>query len=260
MTCPTLEAWLEAMDSGGHRPEGAHDDCATCVANQASARELLNVLKDSVPISALADEAFVRRVVAQTQRPRRQRFAFAATALAAAAAVLLIVRHAATPAIEDAPVARGTGSSAADCEVALVTPSGLQFLRDGDHVPEAASLAFRVANRASEPRWLGVFAISAHGQVGWYHPAYEDPAEDPQTLPLPVRDQSQMLAQSVALPLQRGAVRIVCWQATTQSNIRAADALIEAAVAGHEQPHMLNRIDSLGGEQSGVLLWFGSGD
>lgn len=260
MTCPSLEAWLEAIDSGAPAPVGGHVDCDLCRGSEASARELISALRRGAPRSALSDEQFVQRVVAHRPRHGRSRgLVLVVAPLAAAAALLLALRPRAAPDESSAPIARGhEASPSATCEVALVKPEGLQFLHDGDHVPAAAKLAFRVRNPAQQARWLGVFGVSARGRVGWYHPAYETPRDDPQTLRMPAANEALLLQESVALALGEGPVRIVCWQANHPSRVREADGLVEAELSRGQGPSVWTRIESLGGDQASIILWFDS--
>lgn len=259
MSCPSFEAWLEAIDSGTGSPPAAHLDCGACRTTEASARELLQTLRDGIPRSSLSDERFMSRVIARGRTDGRRRVPWFAAPLAAAAA-LLLARYIGSEQ-DDASelVARGdTAPAVATCEVALVTPQGLQFLHDGDRVPEAAKLAFRVRNPARKTRWLGVFGVGVQRRVGWYHPAYETAEEEPRTLPMPVGDEAWLLDESVALKLGPGPVRIVCWQADHPSSVRTVDTRIEAALSDRADLRAWTRVEDLGGEQVSILLWFDS--
>lgn len=259
MSCPSLEFWLEAIDTRGAAPDGSHVECEACRSNEGAARALLAALRDGVPRSPLSDDEFVRRVVTRGVRVRRSWPAMIALPLAAAAAAAFLLRPQAAPDEPGELVARGSATSpTASCEVALVTPGGLQFLRDGDRVPDGSKLAFRVRNPEQRARWLGVFGVTARGRVGWYHPAYETAQDDPRTLPMPVTQQPMLLDESVALKLGEGPVRVVCWQADHPSKVREADVLVEAASSPGQDLAAWSRIEALGGDQTSILLWLDS--
>ena len=243
MRCPTYETWLEALDGGLAAPDGAHADCPECRRNRESAERMLGLMREAVAHSTLSDEAFVRRVMGEPRKAYWIALALA-PAVAAAAALLLWVSP------SDAPVARG----GAICEVREVTGKGLRPAT-GQRLPPRAPLAFAVKNPGAREQWLGIFAVTGDGRVAWYYPAYESAGDDPELLRL--RPGSQILKDQVSLPLGPGEVRVFCWLSERPWQVRAADEVIERAVAGAEKPTAVERIPALGGRQESHRLWFG---
>jgi hypothetical protein len=246
MSCPTLEAWLEALDGESAAPADAHEECAGCRRSRAEAEQLLRLMREAATLGPAADEKFVRRVVSG----KRRMAAWVALALAAPAttAVLLYARA------PDSPVARGGVGRAAICDVLKVTAEGLRPA--ASRLLRSQALAFAVRNAAPHDRWLGVFAITAAGRVAWYQPAYESSSEDPALLPVPAGAR-RTLPEEVALPLGDGEVRVFCWLSDRPWRVREADAVIERAVAAAARPAALERVPELGGEQESVTVWFG---
>ena len=277
MKCPNLEDWLAALDDEeAGAPQGAHPDCATCADTEREARALLRGLHCAVKRSPRSDEAFVAAVLEARaanataaaaplvpallpRRPASRKIRWLAWGAAplAAAAILIVAMRLQPQLPEDSPVARGTPGSGPWCEVAAVGDGGLQFLGDGDHLPARAALAFRVRHDGPDDAWLGVVAITETGQVAWYHPAFESTEDDPRTIRLTPSAKARMLPDRVSLPLGGGKVKLLCWKAEHAWSVRQADALVESAVAAaRANPTAIDRVPELGGDQTGVRLWF----
>ncbi|MEQ9501407.1 MAG: hypothetical protein RIT81_31345 [Deltaproteobacteria bacterium] len=143
---------------------------------------------------ALSEEVqFLARVHEATDRPfvaipgaRRYGIAAVAFAVACAAGVFLVPR---TPVFDDASefTARSAGSGDEG------KWQGLQVFRREGAGPEQDvrrlapddELVFAYSNGGPRPRrYLMVFGVDASGAVRWYHPAWVDPAADPEAVPI----------------------------------------------------------------------------
>jgi hypothetical protein len=113
--------------------------------------------------------------------PRRRSLVYIAVpALAAAAAIaLLIILWPGVQPAEDGLVSRGgpAESSPARLEVYRVRP-GESPERVQEEINATDELAFAYENRAGKKR-LMVFGVDEGGNIYWYHPAWQDPAQKP---------------------------------------------------------------------------------
>lgn len=164
--CPSdlaLEKHLADPAGAGLQPH--LDACARCRARVAEMERQGEAFRQFVfPATVAAVEA------AAADRPAWdwRRWLAPLPALAAAAAVLLAVGPGSPP--EDYLGTKGGGSMG--LAVFLQGPAGARPARDGEVVPAAASVRFRV--RPSRPCRLWVVSVDAAGQVSRIFPAEGD--------------------------------------------------------------------------------------
>ena len=161
--CPSdlaLEQLLLSPDPSAHRAHA--EGCPSCQARLAEMRKQgEDFMRYVFPATVGAVEEAARG------GPRRRWTAWlaAAPALAAAVAVFLLLRPAAPP--DDYVGVKGAGGLG--LSVFLRNGSGAQLAVDGQKVPAAAALRFKV--RPAAPCRLWIVSIDATGQVSRLFPA-----------------------------------------------------------------------------------------
>jgi hypothetical protein len=165
--CPSdlaLEQLLLSPDASAHR---AHvDGCAAC---QARLTEMRKQGEDFMRYVFPATVEAVEEAAAGGRARRRwTAWLAAAPALAAAVAVFLLVRPSGPP--EDYVGTKGAGGLG--LSVFLKTGSGAELAVDGQKVPAAAALRFKV--RPSGPCRLWIVSIDATGHVSRLFPTEGD--------------------------------------------------------------------------------------
>jgi hypothetical protein len=164
-------------------------------------------------------------------KPRRRSLVFiAAPALAAAAviALLVILWPGAHPA-ENGLVSRGgpAESIPARLEVYRVRP-GDPPERVRDEINATDELAFAYENRAGKKR-LMVFGVDESGNIYWYHPAWQDPAEKPVAVTIEGGVGIRELPEAIGHSIRGETLRIYAVFTDEPLPVESIEALIKRA-------------------------------
>jgi hypothetical protein len=96
------------------------------------------------------------------------------------------------------------------------------LLRPGD------ALAVRCTNRGPTGMFLAVFVVDAEGSTHWVYPAYDDPSEDPHSVPI-AKGLSDRLLDEVVEPAApaAGPLRAYAVWSSTPLGVHAIEAHLD---------------------------------
>jgi len=200
------------------------------------AGELLRTLR-SPPVLDVAASARLDQRVAELTRATPRRIGWPVLLSAAVAAGLVaVVALPRRPTTESEFKARGPAhglptapkARAADLLVYRIGPGGRSEPL-GDSMRRDDELAFAYRNEGGAQRLL-VFGRDEHGHFYWYHPAWTDPAQNPEAIELAREPGPHELPAAIAQPLDGRRLEL-CWLFTPRS-LRVRQ--VEAALAKRE--------------------------
>jgi hypothetical protein len=196
--------------------------------------QLMRNLRAPPRFDAAASARLQRAVgkLAADPAPRRSRWLTFAIPAAAALAVVAVVRPLVRTDDHSGIRARGPAHAA----VALVgRPPELLIFRvgPGGHseplggtVHRSDELAFGYRSEGTAERRLLVFARDSSGQIYWYHPAWTDPADNPEAVAILPEAGVHELPAAVVQPLPEGTVEICSLFTARPWRVREAEAAI----------------------------------
>jgi hypothetical protein len=158
-----------------------------------------------------------------TWPPRRGlRWTLGTVSVVGAMALLLVVTTRTQPGA--GMVSRGKGIDHAESlDVAVFRVKGeRESMRVSDAVSPADELAFAYRNELGKS-FLMIFAIDGAGHVAWYHPAWTDPADNPQAVPITKQVGFKELSEAVRHPLQGPALTVQALFLDKPLDVRAVE-------------------------------------
>jgi hypothetical protein len=180
----------------------------------AHAGRLLRTLRRPPRLDDAASARLLRGVEAAARAaPRRPRWPLMLSAAVAAGVVALVAFPRRPPDSSFHPRGRGQAALAP-----AVTGAQLLMYRLGaggrpeplgDRIRRDDELAFAYRNDG-QARRLMVFARDEHGHLYWYHPAWTDPAQNPEAIPLAADPGPHELPAAISQPLDGRRLEI-CW-------------------------------------------------
>ena len=219
---------IEQHFSGRIQPEAAHEmneHCASCVpCREYYERHLL--LSELDP-TVLGEQARIGRALGLHETPHH--FRTSGVLLAVAAAALLVLWPNYRPHTQPAEfAARGSlKQEAPKLEVYRVDASGKSNLA-ADVIQSTDELAFAYTNPGGYP-YLMIFGVDEHGHICWYHPAWTDPAGDPQAIAVGASPSIRELTEAISQPLDGHELRIVALFSRNALHVRAVEQAVESA-------------------------------
>ena len=227
MTCPAMEelfAYLEDEVSITRASEiETHlRACSDCDQRYSEIKSITNKI-ESEP-GEFANPAFVGKVVAwvkqgqqPAKRPWASRWLVPAVVSLAAAGLLLVVLPLNVDVEQDSNdrfVARGSEASAADRWVSFQALRSQRDSRVYANVEQVIIpsdlLVFSVANAKESPyRYLMILGLQSDGRVFWYHPAFEDSRNNPQSIAIETSDEPIHLREEIGHELRPGRLRLL---------------------------------------------------
>ena len=94
----------------------------------------------------------------------------------------MVATNTARSALTEGYAARGSGAQSPEVLRAFRIRPGAEPEPALGELGARDELAFGYLNPASHP-WLLVYGVDEHGHVYWFHPSWDDPAENPSALP-----------------------------------------------------------------------------
>ena len=208
--------------------------------------QLMRKLRAAPRFDATASARLQRAVgkLAADPAPRRSRWLTFAIPAAAALAVVAVVSPMVRTGDHSGIQARGpTHASVAragrapELLVFRVSPGGHSEPL-GETVRCNDELAFGYRSEGTAERRLLVFARDSGGQIYWYHPAWTDPADNPEAVTILGEAGVHELPAAVVQPLPAGVVEICSVFTARRWRVREA----EAAIARGDLPSDCRRV------------------
>ena len=202
-----------------HLPE-----CADCRGYYD--RHLLLAAHD--PSGLAAQERLGRALGFGRSRPH-VRFVLAPALVACAALAIFVAPRLHTSAESPSFVPRGSNDSAAGSELRIY-----RFRADrapevaGDSIRSDDELAFAYRNATGKPRLL-IFGMDEHRHIYWYHPAWIEPAANPEAVPVAVDRDMHELSEAIAHRLDGKTLTIVAIFTDRAMTVREIEAAAVAA-------------------------------
>jgi len=217
--------------------------CPTCRA----AYEAYQIAERLDPAALPARERLARSLgLGPDTRGRARLSTWTGTALAmVGAAALLFAWGRPFMAGRSDPVARGGRvEGAAALEVAAFR------IRGGDSTPIAHSvsaddeLAFAYRNEVAKA-FLMIFAVDGDGRVLWYHPAWTNPADNPQAVPITTQVGFKELPEAIRQPLRGPRLVLYSLFMDRPLDVRTVEGRIAAGgfVANTSAGEVLNKVE-----------------
>jgi hypothetical protein len=200
-------------------PERLVDKQGSEGAVEARSRDLLRALQEPPRFEAAAHRRLERKVaqIASTQ-PGPRRWVAMAASVAAAAAILVAVhfdrRHDEGVRARGVPPIQGAPMSSPELLTFRIGPSGRSEPL-GDVIRRGDELAFAYRTDGSVRRVL-VFARDERGHIFWFHPAWTDPAANPEAIQLAATPGVHELPAAISQPFQ-GEQLEICGLFTTKT-------------------------------------------
>ena len=272
MTCPAMEelfAYLEDEISVMRASEiEAHlSACRDCGQRWRELRSITNKI-ESEP-GEFGNPAFVERVVARVKqgeppakRSWASRWLIAATASLAAAGLLF----AALPLdgdvesrVNDGFGARGSKTLAADrwisFQVLRPQRDSHVYARVEQAILTESQLVFSVGNAQESPyRYLMILGLQSDGRVFWYHPAYEDPQDNPQSIAIETSDEPIHLREEIGHDLKPGFLRLFALFSKEPLNVWGIEKMITDRLSATQGLEDLGRLPIPGTGQQSLRL------
>ena len=218
--------------------------CATCRA----AYEAYQIAERLDPAAIPARERLARSLgLGPHRRGFTRASTWTATALAmVGAAILLLAAAGPLTGGGSKPVARGGRvDGAAALEVAAFgIHGGSQSTRIADTVSADDELAFAYRNEVAKA-FLMIFAIDGDGRVLWYHPAWTNPADNPQAVPITTQVGFKELPEAIRQPLRGPRLMLYSLFMDQPLDVRTVEARIAAGdfVANPAAGEVLNKVE-----------------
>jgi len=218
--------------------------CPTC----RTAYEAYQIAERLDPAAPPARERLARSLgLGANTRGRPRASTWAGTALAmAGAAILLFTWGRPFTARGSDPVARGGRvDGAAALEVAAFRiHGGGQSTPIAHTVSPDDELAFAYRNEVAKA-FLMIFAIDGDGRVLWYHPAWTNPADNPQAVPITKQVGFKELPEAIRQPLRGPRLVLYSLFMDQPLDVRTVEGRIAAGgfVANASAGEVLNRVE-----------------
>ncbi len=153
-------------------------------------------------------------------------------ALAAAAAAVLFSLVLRAPDPDDGFSPRGGGTEAPATEVRVYAlPQGSEAKPVGDAISAHDELAFAYRSRSPYTR-LMIFGVDEQNNVYWFHPAYTDPAKDPEAIPIQADGKLHELKEAVGHDYKGKSLRIVALLASQPLRVKHVEAALQQGEPG----------------------------
>jgi hypothetical protein len=188
------------------------------------------VLTDLDPEGIGPQERLARGLGLDRKPGRRRLVWMTAPALVAAAAfALLVIRWPVAGPEESAVVSRGgkAESSPARLEIYQVQ-SGEPAVRVQNEIGARDELAFAYENRAGKKRLL-VFGVDEGSNIYWYHPAWQDPAQNPVAVAIEGGEGIRELPEAIEHSIRGKWLRIYAVFTDDPIKAKSIEALIRTA-------------------------------
>jgi hypothetical protein len=248
----TLRALVDAHFTVGLRADRearlrAHlPTCPSCRA----AYEAYQIAERLDPAAVPARERLARSLgFAADARGRARLSGWTGASLATVgAAILLLLVVGPFTSARSKPVARGgrvDGTGALEV-AAFRIHGGSQSTRIEHRVSADDELAFAYRNEVAKP-FLMIFAVDGDGRVLWYHPAWTNPADNPQALPITTQVGFKELPEAIRQSLRGPRLVLYSLFMDQPLDVRTVEARIAAGgglfVANPSAGEVLSKVE-----------------
>jgi hypothetical protein len=93
-------------------------------------------------------------------------------------------------------------------ELRVVRTAGAQIAPLGREMAASDGLSFGYANPGTDYGYLMIYAVDHRGQLHWYYPAHQNPAENPAAIPIERVRASAELREIIRQPLAPGRLEL----------------------------------------------------
>lgn len=283
MSCANIDHILDYISGclSAEETRFLDEHFASCAACRVKRDEAGNMVRGLGPADdEFGEPRFVARVIETTREsrprqnisPRPSRYGLLSTAvgvaMAACLAGVLVVslRSRSEPPstlLESALgpgafVARSGGPKGANLweSITIYRADARGYFPVQDRIAANDGLAFAYLNRSAQPfDYLMIFAVDPTGEVFWYYPAYENPGQNPTSIPIRAAHTRERLPEEIHHQLKPGRLRVYAIFTRTPVTVSSVEERLGLLTAESHEPDVSPRLGiENSAEQSFALI------